>query len=471
MKWSAESIAVPARWGWETRVSLAAMASVFVMVSAWLYFGLPVLLLPVLIGTGVLVVLTLRHPIIGVLTVVAAQYLPLRIEGLTFLQLVGGGVALLCLVYCALTRRGLVFSWIVLPIVALVLHTLHSFNYTHDVVVTQYVVRKLFLNILYCLLLVNIVDDFKKLRGLLWVIVGMAMVNGFVGAIQFSGVSGGVAEGFRSKGLQENENQLGELSAVGLMVAIYAFLYGDRRWKQLLGLMVCVALSLGLVTSISRGAVLALVVGMVWIAIRESRRRMRMAVIGILILLAFPLLPESFFDRFRKLNTDMRGTVVLSQRTGLTTRGYYNKAGIKIWKAHPILGVGLGNYGYYYVQPEFNPGLMGGKKLPPHNIYVQALAETGVVGFTALCWWIALAGLNYWRAERKISEDRGDRSTLRASEALTVVALVGYFSGGSLFSSNLAMILTLSYLCRRCAEKVRASPGADAYETPVLSRA
>jgi O-antigen ligase len=453
------------------------VASVLVLVFAWLfYLHLPVFLLPVLICSGVLVVFTLRHPLFGVLVLVAAQYVPLGVGmgGLTVFQLIGGIVTVLCFVYWALTRRGFIFSWIILPLLAFMFMTLHSLSFTHDVEFTHYLVRKLLLNALFCVLLINIVDDFKKLRALLWVMAGMGMVNGLVGAVQFAygkAMVRGVGNIFRAKGLQENQNQLGELSALGLSVAVYAFLYGDRWWKQVMGLMACVVLSMGLVTSVSRGAVLAMIAGLIWIALREGQQRKRIVVIAFLALLAYPFLPEYFFNRFRNLNTDVRGTIVLHQRTGLTTRGYFNKAGLKIWKAHPVLGVGIGNYGYYFIQPEFNPGVKGNRNLPPHNIYIQALAETGTVGFLVLCWWLVQAGFNYWRVERRALLDRVNRGTLRACEAITVTALVFYFSAGSLYYSNLAMILTLSYLCRRCAENEEALSGAQAAGAPIPSRA
>jgi len=465
MKRAALALTDTWRWTWEMRVSVAGVGSVLVLLLAWLYLNLPVLMLPVLIVGSVLLVLSLRYPITGVLAVVAAQYLPMSLGGITIFQIVGGSVAVICLVYFGLTRHGLVFSWIVLPLVAFIFLTLHSLSFTHDAVMTQYGVRKLILNVLFCLLLINVVDDFKKVRGLLWVIAGMGLANAVAGMIQYAL---GIAVGFRAKGLQENENQLGEISALGLIVAIYVFLYGDRWWKQLLGLMMCAGLSLGLVTSISRGSVLALMTGVAWMAVRESQHRIRVIVIALLGFLAFPFLPESFMDRFKNINTDLKGTIVLQQRVGLTTRGYFNKAGIKIWKANPVLGVGLGNFGFYYVRPEFNPGLMGHRKLPPHNIYVQALAETGTVGFLVLCWWIFQAGYNFWRAERRFLADRASRATLRATEALTVVALVNYFSAGNLAYSNLAMVLTLSYLCRRAAEKEPLPASREGVGVPAL---
>jgi O-antigen ligase len=466
MKWSAGTLVVPKRWSWEMKASLAGVGSVLVLMLGWLYLNLPVPLLPAFLGAGILGWITLRYPVFGVLTLVAAQYLPVGVGGFTMFQILGGLVTTLCLAYFGLTRRGLVFSWIIMPIVAFTLITIHSLSYTHDAMVTQYLIRKLVLNVLFCLLLINIVDDFRKLRGLLWVIAGMGMVNAMAGAIQFAA---GFTVQSRAKGFQENENQLGEISALGLMVAIYVFLYGDRWWKQLLGLLMCVVLSFGLVTSISRGAVIALLVGLTWIGLRESQHRKRVVVFASLAALALPFLPDSFLDRFRNLNTDLRGTVVLQQRVGLTTRGYFNKAGIKIWKANPVLGVGLGNFGYYYIQPQFNPGMVGYKKLPPHNIYVQALAETGTVGFLVLCWWIVQAGFNYWRAERKFLEDRANRGTLRACEALTIVNFVAYFSSGNLAYSSLAMVLTFSYLCRRCVDLQQASSEREPIGTLSLS--
>jgi len=466
MKRAALTLSDSLRWSWEMRVSLAGVGSVLVLVMGWLYLSLPVEMLPVLIVGSGLLVLSLRYPIAGVLAVVAAQYLPVTVGGVTMFQLVGGSVAVLTLVHFGLTRRGLVFSWIVLPLVAFIFLTLASLSYTHDAAVTLYWVRKLFLNVMFCLLMVNVVDDFKKVRGILWVVVAMGLASAVVGMIQFAH---GTQEGFRAKGLLENENQLGELSALGIMVGLYAFLYGDRWWKQAVGLMACAGLSVGLVTSISRGSVMALLTGVAWVALRESQRRVRVIALALVGFLVLPLLPESFLARFKKLDTDLRGTIVLHQRVGLTTRGYYNKAGMKIWKAHPVFGVGVGNYGFYYVLPEFNPGLVGNKKLPPHNIYVQALAETGIVGFLVLCWWIVQAGFNFWRAEKKFLANRASRATLRASEALTVVALVVYFSGGNLAYSNLAMVLTLSQLCRRSAEREQLAVAHESIGAPALS--
>src|SRR5215510_84786 len=99
MKWRVEALATPSHWSWETRASLAGVGSVLVLVSAWLHYNLPVLMLPALICASILAVFTLRHPIFGVLVVVAAQYFPLGVGGFTIFQIAGAAVTVLCLVY------------------------------------------------------------------------------------------------------------------------------------------------------------------------------------------------------------------------------------------------------------------------------------------------------------------------------------------------------------------------------------
>ncbi|HEV8374775.1 MAG TPA: O-antigen ligase family protein [Candidatus Polarisedimenticolia bacterium] len=444
-------VAAAHSWSWSTKVSCLAVASATLFVALWLYMDIPLFLLPAFFGGVAIIIFTLRNPVYGVLAVVAAQYLPWAVGGITIFQLLGVLVSVLCLVSYSLIRKGVVLDSIAVPIVLFVLHTLYSLSFTHDPVLTLYFVRKQIFNALFCILLVNVIDSFRKLKWLLWAMAGMALLNSFVAGVEYA--TGRTVES-RARGLQENENQLGEIAALGLMVALFAFLSGDRRWKRMLALAVCGILSIGVITSISRGAVFSVLMGLGFVALRESRHRLRFIIFAVLVGLALPWLPRAFYNRFENVSTQLRGTIVLSQRSELTTRGYFNKAGMRIWRSHPVLGVGLGNFGFYFIQPGINPGKRGSSsKTPPHNLYVQALAETGTVGFVVLGGWIFLAFLNYVKAERRMGKERADRSYLRACESLTLVALILYFSSGNVVYTNFALVMTLSSLCRRCVEK------------------
>ena len=439
------------------RLAVVAVSLVTLAVGSVLYAGLGVLYLPILLGGIILMLMTLRSPAAGLSLVIAALYFPITVGNVTFLQLAGVLVSLLSLVWYGVSKRGFVFPRMIFPIVAFGLLFLYSLTFTRSLPATQYSLRKVVFNLIFCLLLVNVIDHFDKLRRALWLFVAMGVFNSVVGGYQF--VTSTIPD-YRAKGLIGNENGLGEVAALAFAVPLYHFLFARKRSEQVTALAFCAILAVGIVTSISRGAIFAFLCGLTYILFREKRYRLRLVLFGVLAVCCYPFFPDYFHKRFENVGDQVRGTVVLSARMGLTSRGYYNKAGIKIWKAHPVLGVGVGNYGFYYIESEFNPGMRGSKDLPPHNVYIQALAETGTIGFLVLGWWILQAAFNYWAAEKKTEATPEDRVYVRVAETLTLMTLVLSFFSGNLLYTHMAMMITLSAVCWRCAGvHARPAPG------------
>jgi O-antigen ligase len=62
-------------------------------------------------------------------------------------------------------------------------------------------------------------------------------------------------------------------------------------------------------------------------------------------------------------------------------RLYWWAAGLRMFAAHPLLGVGLGNYASAY--RAFRVGAVQ-NTLYPHNVLVELLAETGLLGFASV---------------------------------------------------------------------------------------
>jgi O-antigen ligase len=58
-------------------------------------------------------------------------------------------------------------------------------------------------------------------------------------------------------------------------------------------------------------------------------------------------------------------------------------AGLRMFADHPVLGVGISQFGYFYnfYQPLGLQGMAETVKLIPNNIYVELLAELGIFGF------------------------------------------------------------------------------------------
>jgi O-antigen ligase len=95
----------------------------------------------------------------------------------------------------------------------------------------------------------------------------------------------------------------------------------------------------------------------------------------------------------------------------------YWEAGLRTFAAHPVLGVGFGNSGFF-MQANL-PGyafhlteirdLISGQYagLPnPKNLWIRLLAETGILGFGGfITWWIIMgvAAVRRWRPGRGLS--------------------------------------------------------------------
>jgi hypothetical protein len=78
---------------------------------------------------------------------------------------------------------------------------------------------------------------------------------------------------------------------------------------------------------------------------------------------------------FYDLSTHERATMIITQ--------------LNIFKEFPILGVGLGNFGFYYsnFKPSWGYAVAesGRSFLPTQNIYGEIIAETGILGILSFC--------------------------------------------------------------------------------------
>jgi O-antigen ligase len=66
-------------------------------------------------------------------------------------------------------------------------------------------------------------------------------------------------------------------------------------------------------------------------------------------------------------------------------------AGVRMFAAHPLLGVGIGNYGAAY--PQFHPRGWYASLDHAHNYYINIAAEAGIIGLVA---YVLLAGSALW---------------------------------------------------------------------------
>ena len=93
------------------------------------------------------------------------------------------------------------------------------------------------------------------------------------------------------------------------------------------------------------------------------------------------------------------------------SRLMYWTSGFRVFSQYPILGVGLGNSGFLFLDtvpsfgyrlPEIVNIASGSPQFPnPKNLWVRLLAETGIVGFSVFMTWLLILVLGAWALMKK----------------------------------------------------------------------
>ena len=152
-----------------------------------------------------------------------------------------------------------------------------------------------------------------------------------------------------------------------------------------------------LVATASKGAMIAVGVGLVlWVILSPRGTRVTRAVATLASLAAvYLLLPASVHSRFAEF---------LQPNSHAYSRFALWDAGLRIFLAHPIAGVGLGNFDLF--APAYFPqGTLYAEAQAAHNLLISALAETGIIGTVLLILMISAVlaeGIRLIRADRAL---------------------------------------------------------------------
>jgi O-antigen ligase len=165
---------------------------------------------------------------------------------------------------------------------------------------------------------------------------------------------------------------LGRDAANGILVAVFLVLVSRRTSLRLLALGALPVVAVSFIASGSRGPVVGLALGLVVLgvlALRERQARVRIALVALAAvagaLLVAQIVPAA--DVHRSLS-------VFNGGTGLSSngRGQLWHEAWALFRAHPLLGIGVG--GFASVDPI---------DLFPHNLFLELGAEVGILGVLA----------------------------------------------------------------------------------------
>jgi putative inorganic carbon (HCO3(-)) transporter len=220
---------------------------------------------------------------------------------------------------------------------------------------------------------------------------------------------------------------------------------GPGLWERLSAGLAAAAMLAGIVASFSRGAWLAIAValafmGLIW--------KPKLTVLGIVAAIAFvlfgpPLRQSLVLQRLSGGLSELPGlnvarVVPTDENWALVERLAHWQSAWYMFASRPWLGVGLGNYEVAY--PDFSLPRWQQALGHAHNVYLNVLAETGLIGLFA---YIALMLSALGRAVYLGVRTHGERRAVAVAAAGSLAYLAVHSLTDSLYVQGIELLLGL----------------------------
>jgi len=279
------------------------------------------------------------------------------------------------------------------------------------------IVSKIFAITIITLPLIN---SRERINALVWVIVLSIGFFGIKGGLFTLATGGNYRVWGPPNSFIAGNNELAMAMIMVLPLMRYLQLQARARWLRL-GLMAAMLLTIAaIVSTYSRGALLAGAAMLFVLWIKSRRRTMVAAMIVAVVLVGLPFMPQKWFDRMQTIET---------YKQDASAQGR-----LKMWtfafclaRRYPITSGGFNSQEAFYLYPACRVDLSAVKAY--HSNYFEVLGEQGFIGlFLYLA--IGLAALLTASQIIRRTRDRPELAWARDLAAMLQVSLIGYAVGG-----------------------------------------
>lgn len=284
--------------------------------------------------------------------------------------------------------------------------------------------------------------------------ISMATILGGTAAALYSSYTffrgGAIARASMSEGLDLSDPNFYAFSLLLPFALAFGMVLSGRGWfRKLVALAATGAITFGIFLTMSRGALVGILVMIVVFLVRLRFSWRNILPLGI-ALAGIPLMPQSFFDRMHSTTTSR-----ISGRQDIWVVALHSL------KSYGFLGAGLDNFGNAYMQYAGTARYFVGQRMASHNIYLTIAVEFGIVG----CILVFLAVRLHLSGFSKLLRHSGRPIGLVAFEAGSWGILVAAFSLDVLWRKAFWFTWALSagalHVAQREAESSRAISRPD----------
>jgi len=367
-----------------------AILIVFCLISAGLSLLIPPMFVMAIVLVAVSVVFIVKYPFAGLILYLVvflmrpAELYP-ALEPLHMERLIGIAVLIISLIHHK-WKSGKVYFPSDLGsklMVVFMMMILFTWTYTFDSDATQLVFETFMKLVIFYILITYEVNTKKRFNIFLGTFVILIAVIAFLAFRDYYGggrqFTAGIERAVGRTSAGGNPNTLAGTLATALPLVIVFYRYYRNVFVRLVAVGIIGLLLLMIVNTGSRSGLLTLM-GAVGTMIFFSKYRTISAVAAIMgMLIGWTLLPDQYRQRYETMVNDDRGIEdVSSGRVSIWMNG------LRMIVQRPLTGVGGGAFRAANASGNFGAP----QDMQPHNLYIQLLAEYGLVG--AAVWFILL---------------------------------------------------------------------------------
>jgi len=257
-------------------------------------------------------------------------------------------------------------------------------------------------DILIAVIIVILLQRGPMFRRVLWTLIVVGFFLGTLSVFQyltgtFKNDYGGFAisiehqiigtiDDYRSTGPIGDPNFYAQIMVVVIPISFERFLHEKKTLLRFFALWTFVASVLTVLFTYSRGGFIAMVVGMLITFLYYPPKRFQIPIIIFSSILFIALLPPNYVERLSTLTEIFKPRATLRvEEQSLQGRLSENFTALEMIKTNPLFGVGLSSYNYLFPQYSKKLGLaLVATERESHNLYLEAAAETGIIGFSVL---------------------------------------------------------------------------------------
>ena len=451
-----------------SHTTLATGLVVFSLLCGIGFWYFPPLLVLAVAGLLILGFLMIHYPLLGILAYlvieyarVPAMYPPLQVLQIGKIVVIVTG--LIWVVRSVLDRRMKLVSdplnWIMVIWALIVVGS--SFFAIDSKFAHQGMIDFLKWVVIY-FLIINLVDTLPKWQYFMWALLLLSFklsqfqIRQFIAGYEMaSGADRFVTEGVGagSTGFFGNAGDFGVAMCVVAPLAFYLVKAVKSKALKAAGIAIFSAFVFSILRCGSRGAALALSVMALLFWMRTSKKLASGVLILLFVLGFWASAPEAWRERFVSAS-DYQQDVTASQRLRLWG------AGLRMVADNPVLGVGINNFSTNYAL-RYHAAGEEGLRWAPHNIFVQAASELGVLGLLALFVVIYLVFQRDFETRRVCLEKNLENGWIPNFAHALDLSLVGYIVGGFfltvLYYPHLYIIMTLAISLNQIARRQAAA--------------